>query len=75
MELVSQQNTLSDRSWIITFIPCLFGFTSAHRLYTGHVVLALLYSITAGFFLIGMICDLISLILGNYRDVSGRELL
>ena len=75
MDETSQQNTLSDRSWIVTFILCIFGFTGIHRLYTGHVVLAILYSITAGFFLIGMIYDLLSLLLGNYRDVSGRELL
>jgi TM2 domain-containing membrane protein YozV len=65
----------SDRSWIVTLILCIFGgFTGIHRLYTGHVILAFLYSITVGFFLIGYIFDLISLITGNYRDVNDRRL-
>jgi hypothetical protein len=64
----------SDRSWIVTFILCFVEFTRIHRLYTGHVVLAFLYSFTGGLFLIGYIYDIITLLSGSYRDVSGKLL-
>jgi TM2 domain-containing membrane protein YozV len=70
----SKESEYSDRSWLVTFILCIFGFTGLHRLYTGHVVLALLYSLTGGFLLIGVIHDLITLLFGSYRDVSGKRL-
>lgn len=68
-------NQISDRSWIITFFLCLFGgFLGLHRLYSGHILLAFLYFISGGLFLFGVIFDLISLIIGNYKDVNGKNL-
>jgi TM2 domain-containing membrane protein YozV len=59
-------NQISDRSWLVTFILCLFGgVVGLHRLYSGHVLLAFLYSFTGGLFLIGVIFDLVSLIIGK----------
>jgi TM2 domain-containing membrane protein YozV len=68
------QNQLSDRSWIVTFLLCLVGFSGLHRLYSGHVFLAFIYSITGGLLFLGVIFDLISLLVGDYRDVSGKKL-
>lgn len=63
----------SSRSKLVTFLLALFfGIFGAHRLYSGHILLAILYFFTGGVFLIGVIIDLILLILGQYTDVEGK---
>ena len=49
----------------------LLGYTGAHRFYTGHWVLGILYLFTGGLFFFGWVIDLLRIICGTYRDASG----
>ncbi|MGL4758012.1 MAG: TM2 domain-containing protein [Patescibacteria group bacterium] len=63
----------STRSRLVTFLLALFfGVFGVHRLYTGHVLLAVLYLCSGGVFLLGVIYDILLLIFGNYRDIEGK---
>ncbi len=68
------ESQVGDRSFLVTVILAIFGFTGIHRLYTGHVLLALIYVFTGGIFLIGYFFDFFMLLSGGYRDVSGKRL-
>lgn len=67
-----QPSMKSHRSRLATFLLCLFlGGFGIHRFYTGHLLLGLIYLFTGGFFLIGIILDLIFIAFGNYYDADG----
>ncbi|WP_051215496.1 TM2 domain-containing protein [Granulicoccus phenolivorans] len=63
------------KSWTVALVLCLLlGVFGAHRFYTGHVGLGVLYLFTGGLFGIGALVDLILIIVDNYRDSHGRPL-
>lgn len=65
----------SGRPTWVTLILCIFGgVLGLHRLNTGHVVMAGLYAINGGFFLVGAIIDAFLIISGIYEDSDGHSL-
>ena len=65
----------SQKSRIVALILCFFfGVGGFHRFYVGKIGTGLLWLFTFGFFGIGWIVDLISLIFGGFRDANGQPL-
>ena len=65
----------SSRSRLLAFFLCaFFGAAGFHRLYVGKIGTGIIWLLTGGFFLIGWVADLLSIIFGNFRDVYGRKL-
>ena len=48
------------------------GNLGAHRFYTGHTAIGLLYLFTLGLFTIGGLYDWVMLLLGRYKDANGN---
>jgi len=81
-----QQNNYQDKSYqvsgekpkdfVVTLLLCIFlGYFGAHRFYTGHIFLGLLYLLSCGLIgSIGMWIDLILIITDNYKDKNGNKL-
>lgn len=65
----------SDRSKNVAFWICLFGgIFGLHLFYVGRVSKGVLYLFTGGLFFIGWFIDLISILLGVFRDNVGAPL-
>jgi TM2 domain-containing membrane protein YozV len=65
----------NKKSQLTVFLLCLFfGFSGAHRFYTGYVWLGVLYILTGGILGIGIIVDLLFILFGGYEDVDGNAL-
>lgn len=65
----------SDRSRVVALLLAIFlGELGIHRFYVGKVWTGILYLCTVGLFGIGWIIDIISLILGNFKDGNGVKL-
>jgi TM2 domain-containing membrane protein YozV len=63
------------KSSLTTLLLCLFfGFVGAHRFYTGHVLVGVIYILSGGFFGIGWFVDLIFIIFGGFQDSDGNPL-
>ena len=57
----------SDKDWLVTLLLCLFlGGLGIHRFYAGRVITGVLQLITAGFFGIWQLIDIICLIFGCF---------
>ncbi len=65
----------SEKSKTVALLLAIFlGYLGIHRFYVGKVGTGLLYLFTGGLFGIGYIIDIISLILGNFKDSKGVKL-
>ncbi len=65
----------SDRSKNTALILCIFGgIIGLHRYYVGKIGTGLLYTFTAGLFMVGYFCDIISICMGTFRDNVGMPL-
>jgi TM2 domain-containing membrane protein YozV len=65
---------LSRKSKMVALILCalgFFGLAGLHKMYVGKIGSGILYFITCGWFFIGTIIDLISILSGNFRDNYG----
>ena len=63
----------SEKSGLACLLLLLFlGWLGAHRFYVGKIGTAILYIITLGGVGIWALIDLISIILGNFKDAEGK---
>lgn len=64
---------ISEKSGLACLLLLLFlGWLGAHRFYVGKIGTAILYIITFGGVGIWALIDLISIILGNFKDAEGK---
>ncbi|MCL2320488.1 MAG: TM2 domain-containing protein [Oscillospiraceae bacterium] len=58
------------------FLCCLgfIGIAGLHKFYTGKKLAGFIYLITVGCLLVGTVMDLMSLVLGDFRDSNGLYL-
>jgi TM2 domain-containing membrane protein YozV len=65
----------SSKSRTVAFLLCAFlGGVGAHQFYVGRFGKGVLYMLTLGFLGIGCLYDLISIVLGRFRDSDGKLL-
>ena len=66
---------VSQKSKLLTFFLCLFlGYMGIHRFYVGKIGTGVLYLLTGGLFAIGWFVDLVTILLGTFRDANGYPL-
>ena len=62
----------SRKSWGVALVLCLlFGGAGFHRFYVGKVGSGIMYLLTVGWFGIGWLVDVITILTGNFRDAYG----
>lgn len=73
---MSQYMTItSDKSKKITLLLCIFlGYIGIHDLYLGKIGSFLIKLITANWFCIGWLIDIVKIISGTYRDGAGQPI-
>lgn len=65
----------SDKSRTVAFLLCVFlGAVGAHQFYVGRFGRGVLYMLTLGFLGVGCLIDLVSILLGRFKDSEGRLL-
>ena len=65
----------SSKSRTVAFLLCAFlGAVGAHQFYVGRFGKGVLYMLTLGCLGIGCLYDLISIVLGRFRDSDGKLL-
>jgi len=66
--------TSDKKKWTALFLCLLFGIFGVHRFYVGKIGTGIIYLFTFGIGFIGVIIDLISILLGSFRDNVGAPL-
>jgi len=65
----------SEKSGLVALLLLIFlGYLGVHRFYVGKVGTGVLYFFTFALFGIGWWIDLIMIILGSFKDSTGKEL-
>ena len=65
----------SSKSWIATFLLCLFtGHLGVHRFYVGKVGTGIVWLFTMGCFGFGYLIDLVIIATGNFKDKNGQPI-
>ncbi|MDR1704277.1 MAG: TM2 domain-containing protein [Clostridiales bacterium] len=65
----------SPRSRLVALLLCVIpGLAGFHRFYVGKIGTGVIWLLTGGFFGIGWLVDLLSIIFGTFRDSYGRRL-
>ena len=66
---------LSTRSWLVTFLLCLFtGIFGGHRFYTGYIVTGLLQLASMGGIYVWWLIDLYMIASNRFKDSEGKLL-
>jgi TM2 domain-containing membrane protein YozV len=74
---VTPKSTTSEKSKMTAIILCLIGFlgiAGIHHFYVGKTGMGILYFFTIGFFFIGTLISIFSLLMGNFKDNTGALL-
>ncbi len=65
--------TLSPKSKLVALLLCFFlGGWGVHRFYVGKIGTGILYLLTGGLFLIGIIVDFVNILTNNFKDRQGH---
>ena len=65
----------SDKKKKTALLLCIFGgFFGLHQFYVGNIKKGILYFFTCSFFAIGWFMDIISILLGTFKDNVGVPL-
>ncbi len=63
----------SDRDWLVTLIlSIVLGGCGVHRFYCGKIGTGIIWFLTGGCLGIGYIIDVVTIALGNFRDINGK---
>ncbi len=66
---------MSDYSRLLALLLCVFlGYLGAHRFYVGKVWTGALWLLTGGILGLGYVSDIVSIIMGRFRDCEGLRL-
>lgn len=57
--------------WLTLILAIFFGYFGIHRFYAGRFISGTLYIFTVGFFYIGWIFDIVTILTGNFKDGNG----
>jgi TolB-like protein len=70
------EEEVSPKSRRLTLFLCLppMGVLGLHRFYTGRPFLGILYFLTGGFFMVGVVLDLLVILSGFFKDGKKRRL-
>ena len=70
------QITVSDRSWPVLFLLCLFlGVIGVHRFYVGKIGTGLIWLFTGGLMGVGILIDLVVILLRLFKDKNGLRVM
>jgi len=63
------------KDWLTTLLLCIFvGNLGVHRFYVGKTGSGVLWLLTLGICGIGTLVDLVMIIMGNFKDANGQDL-
>ncbi len=63
----------SDRDWFVTLIlSIVLGAMGVHRFYCGKIGTGIIWFLTGGCLGIGYIVDVVTIAMGNFRDINGK---